>query len=60
MVLPLVCLSLWLSLAAAVYIKPDNQDLSAEGKYDYVIVGGGIGGIVMANRLSEDPSGKFE
>lgn len=27
--------------------------------YDYVIVGGGVTGLVVANRLTEDKSGKY-
>jgi ribulose 1,5-bisphosphate synthetase/thiazole synthase len=44
----LLCIVLSPSLAASV-----SQE------YDYVIVGGGITGLVVANRLSEDKSSKF-
>ena len=56
--LPLL-LSLWLSFATAVYITPANtKHLAVDEKYDYVIVGAGIGGLVVATRLSEDLSGR--
>jgi ribulose 1,5-bisphosphate synthetase/thiazole synthase len=32
---------------------------SVSQEYDYVIVGGGITGLVVANRLSEDKASKF-
>jgi succinate dehydrogenase/fumarate reductase flavoprotein subunit len=32
---------------------------SAPQNYDYVIVGGGITGLVVANRLTEDKNGKL-
>lgn len=52
-------LTLWLLPAMAVYLSPNTKHISISDEYDYVIAGAGIGGLVTAGRLSEDPSGKI-
>ena len=38
---------------AALYTSP--ADLPTDKQYHYVVVGAGVGGSVVANRLSQDP-----
>ncbi|XXG99256.1 tunicamycin resistance protein [Hypoxylon texense] len=49
--------ALLLSFTSATHIIPDSKGkLPLQDGYDYIIVGAGIGGLVVANRLTEDPS----
>lgn len=49
-------LTLLTSLTSALWILPENIDQDLLSSYDYVIAGAGISGLVVANRLTEDPN----
>jgi ribulose 1,5-bisphosphate synthetase/thiazole synthase len=51
------------ALLGAAAALPNNvahvQKRADQTTYDYVIVGGGVTGLIVANRLSEDKSSKW-
>lgn len=48
------------ALLLLAYCAAANPQRRAENEYDYVIVGGGLTGLVTAARLSEDTSGETD
>jgi hypothetical protein len=47
------------ALSLAPRIFSTNSDSRLKSSYDYVIIGGGTSGLVVANRLTEDPDSRL-
>ncbi|KAH9220253.1 hypothetical protein DL95DRAFT_358025 [Leptodontidium sp. 2 PMI_412] len=52
----LVLLCVLLELTHSLHFHPRDLNASFLPCYDYIIVGGGVSGLVVANRLTEDPN----
>jgi hypothetical protein len=54
-----VLLCALLKLADSLHLDPRDLNAPFLPCYDYIIVGGGVSGLVVANRLTEDPNGNY-
>lgn len=57
--LTLVSLAQAFLLSECLHITSTDTDSLLLAEYDYVVVGGGASGLVIGNRLSEDPDGEL-
>ena len=46
------------ALLLAQSVTESTASKSKDDTYDYVVVGGGVSGLVVANRLTEDKNGR--
>lgn len=53
----LILLCVLLELTHSLHLHPRDLNAPFLPCYDYIIVGGGVSGLVVANRLTEDPNG---
>lgn len=58
---PVRGLALLGTIASVAFSFPAQRATSNDlpNEYDYIIVGGGLSGLVVGNRLSEDPNSAF-
>lgn len=53
----LICLILGLARISSAVIFRDPSTI--DRTYDYIVAGGGLTGLVVANRLTEDPNSEY-
>ena len=59
-IIPVLLLLIETSAASlGKYARVVGAEIAANTKYNFIVIGGGIGGLTVADRLTEDPKGKF-